>query len=130
MLLYSKRSKDQKDYLFTSEERIQIVNKETNPNFAEPGKEPKPGQSTPDGDHLTSKKPEKEKEEKKASDKNKELDQSIDTLEQETFSKTETEPSDEDFEESKTYTESEISKIDKSELISILKYAPALLKAA
>ena len=73
---------------------------DTNSNFAKDGEEPKPGQSTFDGDHLTNKKPEKEKEEKKASDKNKELDQSIDTLEQETFSKTETEPSDEDFEES------------------------------
>ena len=34
---------------------------DTNPNFAKDDEEPKPGQSTIDGDHLTSKKPEKEK---------------------------------------------------------------------
>ena len=37
---------------------------ETNPNFAKDGEEPEPGQSTVDGDHLTSKKPEKEEEPK------------------------------------------------------------------
>ena len=34
---------------------------ETNSNFAKPGEEPKPGQSTVDGDHITNKKPKKRK---------------------------------------------------------------------
>ena len=44
---------------------------ETNPNFAEPGKKPKPGQSTVDGSHHTSEEPEESEEEKKAKSKEK-----------------------------------------------------------
>tara|TARA_E500000331_G_scaffold351094_1_gene397143 strand:+ start:53 stop:2038 length:1986 start_codon:yes stop_codon:yes gene_type:complete len=81
-------------------EKSPEIKQQQDSNFVKPGEEAETGQSTVDGDHLTSKTPKKKKKKPKTVDgKNKELNQSVDTLEQETFSRTETEPSDEDFEE-------------------------------
>ena len=47
------------------------VKQQQNPNYAKDGEEPEKGQSTVDGDHLTNKKPEKEKDISPTDDKGK-----------------------------------------------------------